>query len=56
MSFTMLRGVEPLLSRSEEVLLTEQLGELARHARAVPALPQEAAARLAKLAARFPLG
>lgn len=56
MSFTMLRGVEPLLGRSEEVLLTEQLGELARQARAVPALPQEAAARLAKLAARFPLG
>lgn len=56
MSFTMLRGVEPLLGRSEEVLLTEQLGELARQARAVPALPQEAAARLAKLAAGFPLG
>ncbi|WP_332811505.1 ferritin-like domain-containing protein [Sphingomonas sp.] len=56
MSFTMLRGVEPLLSRSEEVLLTEQLGELARHARAVPALPQEAAARLAKLAAGFRVG
>jgi hypothetical protein len=56
MSFTMLRGVEPLLSRSEAVLLTEQLGELARHARAVPALPEEAAARLAKLSARVQVG
>jgi hypothetical protein len=54
MSFTMLRGVEPLLSRSEEVLLTEQLGELARHARAVHGLPEDVTARLAKLAARFP--
>jgi hypothetical protein len=54
MSFTMLRGVEPLLRHAEELLLAEQLGELARHARTVSALPQEAADRLVKLAARFP--
>jgi hypothetical protein len=53
MSFTMLRGVEPLLRHAEEVLLAEQLGELARHARTVPALPGDVAARLATLAARF---
>lgn len=53
MSFTMLRGVEPLLGGSEQVLLTEQLDELARHARAVPGLPDDATARLATLAARF---
>ncbi len=53
MSFTMLRGVEPLLGHAEEVLLAEQLGELARHAPAVTALPGDVAARLAKLAARF---
>jgi hypothetical protein len=53
MSFTMLRGVEPLLGHAEKVLLAEQLGELARHARAVSGLPEEVAARLATLAARF---
>jgi hypothetical protein len=53
MSFTMLRGVEPLLGHAEKVLLAEQLGELARHARAVSGLSEEVAARLATLAARF---
>ncbi|MDB5697267.1 MAG: hypothetical protein JWN69_71 [Alphaproteobacteria bacterium] len=53
MSFTMLRGVEPLLKSSEQMLLDEQIGQLARQARRLPALGEEISARLDKLSESF---
>jgi hypothetical protein len=56
MSFTMLRGVEPLLPGSEERALGEQLAGLARAARRLPALGGRLAETLGRLASELPPG
>lgn len=54
LSFTMLRGVEPLLSgRAEALLLHEATSRLAEGGAALPAIPRLAEAGLAALAASF---
>jgi hypothetical protein len=56
MSFTMLRGVEPLLGgRVEGRILHEQLHALANAAPRLPAILEDASTRLAALAAGFAL-
>ena len=56
MSFTMLRGVEPLLDgRVEEQLIREQLQGLAEGARALRCVPEAAVASLDRLAKAFSL-
>jgi ferritin-like protein len=56
MSFTMLRGVEPLLDgRVEEQLIREQLRGLAEGARALRCVPEAAVASLDSLAEAFSL-
>jgi hypothetical protein len=52
MSFTMLRGVEPLLAGSEETLLCEQLLHLAHAARA---FDLRCGAQLSEAAGKFRL-
>lgn len=54
MSFTMLRGIEPLLKSSEEHVFREQLTELASAAKQISALPQSALDALHTLAAELP--
>lgn len=57
MSFTMLRGVEPLLpGRAESLLLREQLQRLADAVGGLSSVPRLADAGLAKLAVSFALG
>jgi hypothetical protein len=53
MSFTMLRGVEPLLKTSEEHVLREQLTGLAKAAGGISGLPNSIRDRLNTLIAEL---
>jgi hypothetical protein len=55
MTFTMLRGVEPLLAGTEERILREQFRALVNVAETLRAVPEEAVASLRKTAAEFRL-
>jgi len=54
LSFTMLRGIEPLLQPSEGPVLAEQIMALLRAARRIASLPEAVRGTLAGLAAKLP--
>jgi hypothetical protein len=57
MTFTMLRGTEPLIAGEiEEVVITERLNALARAAANLPAMRDEEAQNIGLLATTFRIG